>query len=102
MRPPGSSSDSEWYKRHDVASMEQLAVDPDFQGMGIAKALITRAEDVARSWGVRELALDTSERATELIELYKRRGYREVEGIRRDIVNYASVVMSLSLDHVAP
>jgi GrpB-like predicted nucleotidyltransferase (UPF0157 family)/GNAT superfamily N-acetyltransferase len=97
VRRPGSSDDAKWYARADVASMEQFAVDPDWQGLGIGDALMTRGEAVARSWGVREVAVDTSERAPELVALYERRGYREVERIARDIVNYGSIVMSLRL-----
>lgn len=97
VRRPGSSDDAEWYKRADVATFEQFAVDPDWQGHGVGAALMTRAEALVRSWGAREIALDTSERAEELVALYERRGYREVERIARDIVNYGSIVMSLRL-----
>jgi DNA-binding winged helix-turn-helix (wHTH) protein len=55
------------------------------------------AEALARSWGMRELALDTSERAPELIATYERRGYRVVGEVGRDIVNYRRVLMSKSL-----
>jgi ubiquinone/menaquinone biosynthesis C-methylase UbiE/ribosomal protein S18 acetylase RimI-like enzyme len=100
VRRPQSSADARWYARPGVASMQQLAVDPAFQGRRIGSELIARAERIARAWGATELALDTSERATALIALYARRGYRIVEQIERDIVNYRSVVMSKTLSTV--
>jgi GNAT superfamily N-acetyltransferase len=46
--------------------MEMLAVDPPFQRRGIAKQLIAHGEALAREWNAKEMALDTSEHATEL------------------------------------
>ena len=77
--------------------MEQLAVDPQLQRRGIGSALIGIAEDVGRSWGRTEMALDTSERADDLIALYTKRGYRVVGEVRRTIVNYGSIVLSKAL-----
>jgi len=47
-----------------------------------------------------EVALDTSEHASHLIALYTRRGYRFVEHVRWDTVNYRSVVLSKALGEV--
>jgi ribosomal protein S18 acetylase RimI-like enzyme len=91
---PEPTSPFRWYARPDVASMHQLAVEPDFQGRGIGRRLITLAEDLARTWGVQEIALDTSEHALALIALYERHGYRYVERIKHRSPNYHSVVMS--------
>jgi DNA-binding winged helix-turn-helix (wHTH) protein len=40
------------------------------------------------------MALDTSEHADHLISIYKNRGYRFVEHVRWESVNYRSVVLS--------
>jgi DNA-binding winged helix-turn-helix (wHTH) protein len=44
-----------------------------------------------------ELALDTAETADDLIAFYTRRGYRFVDHVRWDAVNYRSVVLSKRL-----
>lgn len=90
-------ADHPWYMRPEVASMEQLAVEPELQRHGIGSALITLAEDVGRGWGRTEMALDTSERADDLIALYTKRGYRVVGDVHRTIVNYGSIVLSKTL-----
>jgi hypothetical protein len=47
--------------------------------------------------GAHEMALDTSEHAHHLIEIYKNRGYRFVEYAQWSVTNYRSVVLSKSL-----
>lgn len=51
----------------------------------------------AHELGVKELALDTCEDAAHLIKYYESRGYRFIEHVKWDLVNYRSVVMSKSL-----
>jgi GNAT superfamily N-acetyltransferase len=94
--PIASTSGSPWYDRPDVASLQQLAVDPSRQGSGLGGRLIDTALERARATGAAELALDTSEQALHLIELYSRRGFRFIEHVRWPAVNYRSVVMSKS------
>jgi GNAT superfamily N-acetyltransferase len=96
-RPLAVAHESPWYARPDVASMEQLAVDPEHQRNGVGSALIALAERVATEWGYAEMALDTSERAEHLLRIYQKRGYRIVETLERDIVNYRSIVLSKRL-----
>lgn len=80
--------------RPDVASFGQLCVDPAWQGRGLASILMDVAESRAAETGAAELALDTSERATELIATYARRGYEFVEHAQWDVTNYRSVITS--------
>jgi GNAT superfamily N-acetyltransferase len=86
-----------WYDRRDVASFGQFAVDPAWQRRGVGTLLVEHVERRARAKGVTELALDTAEAADDLIGFYTRRGYRFIEHVRWDVVNYRSVVMSKTL-----
>lgn len=62
-----------------------LAVDPQFQGRGVGKALMLHADDVAREMGFSSLRLMTLSVMQSNITLYQRFGYvtfdrEEVEG----------------------
>ncbi len=92
--PPESTDGSPWYDRDDVASFGQLAVDPDFQKQGWARRLVAHAEELTWQRGHRHLALDTSDQARHLINLYQHYGYAIIEPVTWASVNYNSVVMS--------
>ena len=83
-----------WYDRPDVASFGQFAIDPQWQRQGIGSKLLAIAEERSTETGAAELALDTAEPAHDLIEFYTQRGYRFIEHVKWDVVNYRSVVMS--------
>ena len=53
-----------------------VAVLPAFQGQGYGRALLTHAEELARSLQLTEVRLYTNERFTENLRLYERVGYR--------------------------
>ncbi|MCD4709011.1 MAG: GNAT family N-acetyltransferase [Candidatus Sabulitectum sp.] len=97
LRRMDSTSGSPWYKRDDVTSFGQFAVDPDFQGRGIGTALLNTVEEAARTWKVREIALDTAEGAKHLRLFYERRGYRFIEFVNWSVTNYRSVILSKTL-----
>lgn len=94
---PGRSDGTPWYARPDVACFGQFAVAPELQKSGIGSMLLQRVEELAQAAEVPELALDTAEGATHLIEYYSRRGYRFIEYTQWDVTNYRSVVMSKTL-----
>lgn len=96
-RPPELAGGCDYYNRLDVAVFGQFGVEPSLQGSGIGKALLLHCEQRARETGASEIALDTSEKALHLIELYKRWGYRLVGDTQWDEVNYRSVIMSKQL-----
>ena len=56
--------------------------------------LLARAEQWAAESGFAELAMDTAEQATHLIELYIRLGYRHVGWVHWQGKVYRSVVLS--------
>ena len=91
-----------WYRRPGVCVFGQFAVDPAWQGRGVGSRLLETVERRAVALGATEIALDTAEGATHLIDLYARRGYRFIEHVRWTSVNYRSVVMSKQLAAANP
>ena len=85
------------YERPDVAGFGQFAVRPSHQGRGVGSSLLKFIELLAKEQGVKQLALDTSENATELIALYEAKGYGFVEHLKWPDTNYRSVVLSKRL-----
>ncbi len=55
--------------------VHRLAVDPDFQGSGVATALMRQAEAVALERGIRVLRLDTNSRNEATQKLFPKLGY---------------------------
>ena len=64
--------------------------------------MMDHIEAGSRDLGYTELALDTSEKAKRLIELYTRRGYRLVDHHQWPEKSYRSVILSKSLTYQAP
>jgi GNAT superfamily N-acetyltransferase len=94
---PDKTDGAPWYDRPEVAHFQQFAVEPKFQRHGIGTRIMKFIEDYARKKGVIELALDTSEKATHLIDWYKKLGYRFIGYADWDETNYRSVIMSKTL-----
>lgn len=69
-------------RRSDHLLVENVAVAPEHQHGGIGRALLARAEDVARELGCPELRLYTNAAMHRNRALYARLGYRET-GRRR-------------------
>lgn len=57
--------------------IENVAVDPVFQGRGFGRTLLAHAEDTARSAGLGSLRLYTHRLMASNIALYQRLGYSE-------------------------
>ncbi|MBC8366212.1 GNAT family N-acetyltransferase [bacterium] len=89
---------AEYYERAGVAKLQQFGLEPEYQGKGIGRRMLTQAEQRARELGATELALDTAEGAEHLIRMYERWGYRLVAETDWDVTNYRSVIMSKELD----
>jgi len=92
-----ATSGSPFYDQPGVADFGQFAVQPAFQRQGIGSRLIEMVERRAREQGVAELALNTSEHAAQLIAMYTKKGYRFIEHVQWDDVNYRSVILAKSL-----
>jgi len=61
------------------AYVTDLVVLPPYRGGGVGHALLERAEALARESGVGRLELSVLSKNRVARELYRRRGYREVE-----------------------
>jgi len=96
--PPGRTGGSPWFERPEVAKCGQFGVDPPFQKHGIGTRLAEAVEAEARAAHAKEIALDTAEPATHLIEWYGRRGYRFIEYAQWRGKRYRSVILSKSLE----
>lgn len=60
----------------DHLLIENVAVSPAFQGRGLGRKLMARAEQIAASSGFGEIRLYTNKLFTQNIELYRKLGYR--------------------------
>lgn len=94
---PGWTMGSAWYERPEIAHFGQFAVLPEFQKLGLGTLLLTASEALARVMGASEIALDTSEHAHHLLRYYENRGYRFVEYVQWEEVNYRSKTLSKRL-----
>lgn len=92
-----STASNKWYQNPKVFFFTQFAVKQKLQGKGIGTLLMDYIESFAKEKGAGEIALDTSEKAKELISYYKKRGYRFIEYTKWSQTNYRSVIMSKTL-----
>lgn len=80
----------------DHLLVENVAVDPEYQGKGIGRSLMAFAETYATERRVPELRLYTNVAMTENLALYSRLGYREDD--RRTENDLKRVFLSKRLD----
>jgi ribosomal protein S18 acetylase RimI-like enzyme len=65
----------------DVLLLENVAVDPPFQGRGLGRMLLDFTEQRARSLGLDGVLLYTNVAMTENQALYEKRGFVEVQRV---------------------
>ena len=97
LHKPARRAECRWYRRSDVASLHQFAVDPRYQGLGYGEALLAAATRWASERGYVELALHTPALAAHLVEYYQSQGFCVVEQLRFAGKSYRSQVLSKSL-----
>jgi ribosomal protein S18 acetylase RimI-like enzyme len=66
----------QYYAWNQLSQIHGLAVDPDFHRQGIASALVTRAEEFARSKHARGVYVDTPTSNTRGRKFYEAIGYQ--------------------------
>ena len=69
-------ADAGWNINDKAIVTHRLAVDPDRQGMGIAKALMVQAEAVAKAAGITILRVDTNSENKATQALFPKLGYQ--------------------------
>ena len=84
----------------DRLLMDNVAVDPDFQGRGYASALVGFAEREAARRGYPELTLYTHVTMTENLAMYAHLGYEETHRVTEK--GYERVYMRKTLDGYQP
>ena len=70
------------------AYVERLVVSPSFQRQGIARRLLTAAEDLARDTGKETVGLHVSGNNLSALRLYEAEGYKEVGRQRSFMTSY--------------
>ena len=98
LHKPDRRNPCRWYRQSHVASLHQFAVDPIYQGTGVGKLLLQYALQWTREHGCRELALDTPQPASHLIQYYESQGFRQVGRQRFAGKTYDSCLLSHTLD----
>ena len=73
---------AEGSQTHHIGYVEGVYVEPKHRRRGFARALITAAEDWARSSGCREMASDTVLKDSASVSLHKTLRFEEVASIR--------------------
>jgi GNAT superfamily N-acetyltransferase len=81
------------YRREGVASVRQVAVDPDCQSRGIGALLLAFAEQWAAVRGYALLALDTPHPAAHLLAFYGAQGFEVVGAMRFAGKRYDSAIL---------
>jgi GNAT superfamily N-acetyltransferase len=94
---PDRDSPAEFYRREDVNFFGQFGVDPALQGTGLGKRLYQTVEDHCQKNNVKYLALDTCQDAAELIEMYQRWGFKQVDRVKWEVVDFRSIIMAKDL-----
>ena len=64
-----------WDPKEAAVVVHRLAVDPAFQGRGVAMALMLQAEEVARRWEIKVLRVDTNSQNEATQRLFPKLGF---------------------------
>jgi GNAT superfamily N-acetyltransferase len=94
---PDKDSPAEFYRRDDVRYFGQFGVEPTLQGTGLGKRLYLTVEEHCIKNNVKFLALDTCENAKELIEMYQRWGFKQVDRVKWEVVDFRSIILAKEL-----
>jgi DNA-binding MarR family transcriptional regulator/GNAT superfamily N-acetyltransferase len=68
----------------ETAEIKRLWVAPSARGLGLARRLMTAAEDIARELSIKVLRLDTNSALPEAQKLYRNSGWTEIDRFNDD------------------
>ena len=68
-------------RRHSdrEAELKRVWVDPEYRGQQIALEMMRRIEDKAREYGFRRIVLQTREKMSNAVKMYRQLGYTQIE-----------------------
>ncbi len=87
-----------YYRTPGLCYFGQFGVLPEASGIGLGRRLYSICETEARKRGFEQIALDTSEKADDLIGLYLRWGFSQVDTFQWGDTNYLSLIMAKKLE----
>ncbi len=96
-KPPWECRGNTWFNKPKVAKTNMLAIEPAFQGRGIASIFFELVELLAFLHGADELASDIAEKNEKQIKIKENRGYRFISYHKWKFADYRSVIMSKDL-----
>ncbi|MEM1385932.1 MAG: GNAT family N-acetyltransferase, partial [Pseudomonadota bacterium] len=67
-----------------LAEVKRMWIAPAARGLGLARRLMTTAEDAARDLGIETLRLDTNSALFEALGLYQSMGWTEIDRFNDD------------------
>ncbi|OHB61006.1 MAG: hypothetical protein A2167_01175 [Planctomycetes bacterium RBG_13_46_10] len=94
--PPAGPATRWGYPRRRVAHLRQLAVEPDFQSLGIGTIILNACECAAMETGANELS-GSAPIGSQQVSFYKRRGYRLLRYVSWSNTDYDSVIFTKPL-----
>lgn len=90
---PDPFDSCKFYRDLGQVALNQVAVHPDVQGLGVGRMLVEQLERRALDLGYRTIALDTAIPAYHLVEWYRSMGYEPIGEHQWEGKTYRSVVM---------
>ena len=64
-------------QHEDFVALENVAVHPEYTGLGLGRALLERGEELCSELGLQEIRLNTHKDIPENVRLYEHLGWRE-------------------------
>jgi DNA-binding MarR family transcriptional regulator/GNAT superfamily N-acetyltransferase len=68
----------------EFAEVKRMWTDPDLRGLGIARRILQRLEEIAHDQKIPLLRLETNRTLSEAQAMYRRHGYREVPAFNQE------------------
>lgn len=80
-----------WHNENSYGYLVQLAVHPDFRGLGLGQRLLEERLNICHEHKVDEVVFDTSRHAKRLLSYWKKQGFQFVDLLSHPTTNYYSI-----------